>query len=71
MTEWVDNYNDKCRKSGNHIKMLSRQRVYPNKICKHCGSKFHKYIHSGISFAVYECKCGRQIKMGTGYSYDG
>jgi len=69
--EWVQKYNDKCRKEGNQQYMMSTQRTYPNKTCDYCGSKFHKYIYSGISFAVYECKCGRQIKVGTGYSYDG
>ena len=69
--QWIEKHNDVCRQSGNHQHMLSKNRTLCGVKCTKCGSEFYAFIHSGISYKQYQCKCGQIIKQSTGYHYDG
>ena len=45
-------------------------RVLNDITCHKCGDKF-KVTKRNISYWVYECPCGQQIRKSTGYKYEG
>lgn len=50
--------------------MLSKIILSESITCHKCGGHFHKKDRK-ISYVVYECKCGQEIRNDTGYRYNG